>query len=645
MSGAVMQFNPVAPVDPIAGAQRLAQLGQTQVNTGLIGQQVQAAEIANRLAGAQAALVLPKLASLAGTTGASSGPGAVGNPNAMMSPNATTMDFVGTVPKMAQIGIYAAPPSQWGTEIQRLLQNKKAIIAQTLGAAMGPDGRMDPQAYNQQLGLLYQMGWMSGADLAGYVNRPDRGTALYQSYAPVEQQPSFKEAQSYAEGVGRARTTPQSYVVPNPQGGMTPVVTSTANVLGLGSPSPLSRNVGQFESGGNPTTPNRSGPGGTPTTSAQGLHQYTDGTWLEAVQKYRPDLMQGRSRAQILALRNDPAISSEIFDARGPELAGNVSSITGGTATDSSVALSHFLGPDGFKTFVSASPDARFADVLPAFARTNPTYANRTIGQVAQQFANRFGNGQYQPNGSVSGGGIVAPTGAPAGAVQTGPVTYSTEEQKNIDRVNKYQEDLQEQATSAKQMGALIEHAMPAMNSYVSGPLTPAMMGAKRYLVQLGNMINDQAGSKLIDVPRDVSQWEASGKDMLQVASSMVKAMASRVTNFEFQTFQNLLPNDKTSPAGRQMVFDQLLGLNDYLQAKNAMASRMRPAKDNVNAFEAGWNQQVSPEAFIIHRMSQADFQAFAHEAAKDPTALKRLQGWVAQAGQLEREGLMPGNP
>jgi hypothetical protein len=42
-----------------------------------------------------------------------------------------------------------------------------------------------------------------------------------------------------------------------------------------------------------------------PTSSALGLGQFLNATWLATVRKHRPDLLKGR-RAQVLALRTDP---------------------------------------------------------------------------------------------------------------------------------------------------------------------------------------------------------------------------------------------------------------------------------------------------------------------------------------------------
>ena len=59
------------------------------------------------------------------------------------------------------------------------------------------------------------------------------------------------------------------------------------------------------ESGGNPNAKNGK-------SSATGLGQFIESTWLDMVRRHRPDLVQGKGRSEILALRTNPAISREM---------------------------------------------------------------------------------------------------------------------------------------------------------------------------------------------------------------------------------------------------------------------------------------------------------------------------------------------
>ena len=50
-------------------------------------------------------------------------------------------------------------------------------------------------------------------------------------------------------------------------------------------------------------------------SSAVGLGQFIEKTWLNLVKHYRPDLAQGKSRAEILGMRTDPDLSRQMVGA------------------------------------------------------------------------------------------------------------------------------------------------------------------------------------------------------------------------------------------------------------------------------------------------------------------------------------------
>lgn len=134
------------------------------------------------------------------------------------------------------------------------------------------------------------------------------------------------------------------------------------------------------ESGGDPMAKN-------PRSSATGLGQFIDSTWLDQVAKYRPDLA-GLPQDQILALRNNPDISKEMVQHYGDENGAKLRA-AGLPDNDGTRYLSHFAGPGGARAVLSADPSTPVVQVLqPGQVSANPFVRPMTAGQLVD-WANR----------------------------------------------------------------------------------------------------------------------------------------------------------------------------------------------------------------------------------------------------------------
>ena len=138
------------------------------------------------------------------------------------------------------------------------------------------------------------------------------------------------------------------------------------------------------ESGGNPYAKN-------PRSSATGAGQFIDSTWLNTIGKYRPDLVQGLDRNQILALRTDPALSKEMTAAYAKENQGLLSA-AGVPVNDGTTYLAHFAGPQGAIKVLQADPTAPVGGILgDKVVAANPFLANMTAGDLAAWAGKKMG--------------------------------------------------------------------------------------------------------------------------------------------------------------------------------------------------------------------------------------------------------------
>jgi hypothetical protein len=144
------------------------------------------------------------------------------------------------------------------------------------------------------------------------------------------------------------------------------------------------------ESGGNPNATN-------PTSSASGLGQFIDSTWLSTIKQVRPDLAQGKSDADLLALKTDPQLSREMTEAYANQNQAILSK-AGVPVTPGSTYLAHFAGPGGAVKVLQADPNAPVESVLgDAAVKANPFLRGMTASGLQAWADRKMGGSSPQP--------------------------------------------------------------------------------------------------------------------------------------------------------------------------------------------------------------------------------------------------------
>lgn len=158
------------------------------------------------------------------------------------------------------------------------------------------------------------------------------------------------------------------------------------------------------ESGGDPNAKN-------PRSSASGPSQFIDSTWLSTFKDVRPDLAQGKSDAEILALKTDPQLSRQMTEAYANQN-GQILSKAGFEANHANTYLAHFAGPQGAVKVLSADPSAPVETVLGSQAvAANPFLKGMTAADLQGWASKKMGGAPQQP---VQRAAQASPAAAPA---------------------------------------------------------------------------------------------------------------------------------------------------------------------------------------------------------------------------------------
>jgi Transglycosylase SLT domain len=160
------------------------------------------------------------------------------------------------------------------------------------------------------------------------------------------------------------------------------------------------------------------------TSSAKGLYQFIEQTWLGTMKRAGQALGYGQYadgihqsadgrfqvpdpqlHAEIMKLRNDPAVSAAMAGAFTQTNAAHVAASIGRTPTEGELYIAHFLGPDGAARLIGAAahqPQASAVALFPQAAAANRTIFYDASGR-ARSAAEVYGKltGRYEHVRSV----------------------------------------------------------------------------------------------------------------------------------------------------------------------------------------------------------------------------------------------------
>ena len=154
------------------------------------------------------------------------------------------------------------------------------------------------------------------------------------------------------------------------------------------------------------------------TSSASGLYQFIDQSWLSVVKQHgaqyglgwaadsiqssggRMSVVDAGTRQAILALRNNPDVAAAMAAEHASDNADALQSTLGRTANGTDLYMAHFLGLGGARKFLGAmqaSPGASGAALFPAAARANRNVfynadgSAKSLADIYNRFSDKLG--------------------------------------------------------------------------------------------------------------------------------------------------------------------------------------------------------------------------------------------------------------
>lgn len=183
-----------------------------------------------------------------------------------------------------------------------------------------------------------------------------------------------------------------------------PLMGGGGEVLASDSIETLIGHIIRVESGGDAAAKN-------PRSTATGLGQFIEGTWLRMMRSYRPDLVASLPARDLLDLRLDPALSRQMVRHLAQENEAFLRA-RGHAISAGRLYLAHFLGPGGADMALRADPSQSVESVMGgAVVSANPFLRSWSIAELRNWAERR-----------MSGPGATAP------ALDTMPVRPLTAE-------------------------------------------------------------------------------------------------------------------------------------------------------------------------------------------------------------------------
>lgn len=268
-------------------------------------------------------------------------------------------------------------------------------------------------------------------------------------------------------------------------------------------------------------------------------------------------------------------------------------------------------GPGGFK----GAPSPLGTGRIPAALR-NPAAGG---GAGALPASGVAGTPATSPTTSMPAAGAV--TGIVAGA--PGPADVAAASTTGTGSATAFQQ-IADLASGAPDRRAGLQNMLADTSQFVTGPGQEGIKTAQAVFQRLAPSVSAALGI----TPESIAANESFDKIAARIASQQGAGSDARLG-----VAQAANPSSKLTPKGVDLILRQLIGNEDYIQARAKLAATY-PNQTDRAGFETKIGANLDPRVFQFSRMTGDQRKTF-FDSLKDKGAFKKAYGWAEGQGLL----------
>jgi hypothetical protein len=286
----------------------------------------------------------------------------------------------------------------------------------------------------------------------------------------------------------------------------------------------------------------------------------------------------------------------------------------------------------------------------PSDIRPNGMHVNNVTGQVTMPPVEKI---VQMPDGSKVAYPSSPMTGAQIPGTMQHQVAIPLADEMNLKERGqgwaKREAEINEQAVNAVGANNTLENMRLASSHIDLGAGASTVQTANTWLLSLGKSL----GVDTTGLQDKVANSEDFNKNSVAMVSAATKAVSPRASQQEMQFIAKSQPSQEMSRGGFNMIADQMQGVNDFATARaqalqdyiNGNAKTGIKPHGNSGGFDVWFNQQVTPGAFTLQRMTQSPegqerFKALFSDLNKTPEGQRAARGMMAHFQSAQKLGL-----